>query len=32
MGRIFLRNVAMAFDAYLDEDQEGEARVFSQTV
>jgi oxygen-independent coproporphyrinogen-3 oxidase len=32
MGRIFLRNVAMAFDAYLDEDQEGKARVFSQTV
>jgi len=32
MGRVFLRNVAMAFDAYLDEDQEGKAKVFSQTV
>ncbi|MCP4903873.1 MAG: oxygen-independent coproporphyrinogen III oxidase [bacterium] len=32
LGRLFLRNVAMAFDAYLEPAAEGGARVFSQTV
>ncbi len=32
IGRLFLRNVAMAFDAYLDTNQLGIAKQFSQTV
>lgn len=31
-GRLFARNVAMAFDAYLARHQEGSRRVFSQAV
>lgn len=32
IGRVFLRNVAMAFDAYLVRDEDAPDRVFSQTV
>lgn len=32
VGRLFLRNVAMAFDAYLPGQQESGRRLFSQTV
>lgn len=32
MGRIFLRNVAMAFDAYLEDERDTKPGVFSQTV
>ena len=32
VGRVFLRNVAMAFDAYLDPAKEPAGRVFSETV
>jgi oxygen-independent coproporphyrinogen-3 oxidase len=32
LGRLVLRNVAMAFDAYLPDQQAGGARLFSQTV
>jgi oxygen-independent coproporphyrinogen-3 oxidase len=31
-GRLFVRNVAMAFDAYLPEQQRGDRRMFSKTV
>ena len=31
-GRLFLRNVAMAFDAYLPEQRETGRRIFSKTV
>ncbi len=32
LGRLFVRNVAMAFDAYLPEQQRGGGRMFSKTV
>jgi oxygen-independent coproporphyrinogen-3 oxidase len=32
LGRILLRHVAMAFDAYLDREAPQPARTFSQTV
>jgi len=32
LGRIFMRNVAMAFDAYLDRQERARQRVFSRTL
>ena len=32
LGRLLVRNVAMAFDAYLPEQQRAGARLFSRTV
>jgi oxygen-independent coproporphyrinogen-3 oxidase len=32
LGRLFVRNVAMAFDAYLPEQQRSGQRMFSKTV
>jgi hypothetical protein len=32
LGRLLVRNVAMAFDAYLPEQQRESARLFSRTV
>jgi oxygen-independent coproporphyrinogen-3 oxidase len=31
-GRLFVRNVAMAFDAYLPDQQRGDQPMFSKTV
>jgi len=32
LGRLLVRNIAMAFDAYLADQQKGEKPMFSKTV